>query len=165
MDSYNWHLLTLTTKWRPFRHPFVLNGTVKNLLGKSLLDNQKKDVFIKLVRDLYADDVTISFDSINEGIQFYEISKSCLLKGQFALRKQITNDQNVQLFIDAKENENFLQNGTYLKVLGLHCFTENDTFEYNFTDIIILAEVLPTAKSNILKISAIFYGHQEWFHQ
>ena len=134
---------------------------VKNLLGKSLLDNQKKDVFIKLVIDLYADDVTISFDSINEGIQFYEIFKSCLLKGQFALWKQITNDQNVQLFIDAKENENILQNGTYRKVLGFHCFTENDTFEYNFTDIIILAEVLPTAKSNILKISAIFYGHQE----
>lgn len=49
-------------------------------------------------------------------------------------------------------------------MLGLHRFTENDTFEYNFTDIVRLdyftrlAELLPTAKSNILKISAMFYG-------
>lgn len=73
-DSYNWLVLALATNWRLFRHPFALNGTVKNLLRDFILDNQKKDV-------------TASFDSITEGIRFYEISKSCLLKGQFTLRK------------------------------------------------------------------------------
>ena len=103
--------------------PFVLNGTVKIHLEKFLSDNQNKDVIIKLLRDLYVDHVTSSFDSIKEGIQFYEISESCLLKGQFASRKWITNDQKLQRFIDAKENENIVENGTYRKVLGLHWFT------------------------------------------
>ena len=51
-----------------------------------------------------------------------------------------------------KENENIVQNGTHLKVLGLHWFTKRDSFEYNFTDINILAEELPITKRNILKI-------------
>ena len=59
--------------------PPVLNRTVKAQLEKFLSDNQKKDVIIKLLRDLFVD-VTTSFDSINEGIHFYEISKSRLLK-------------------------------------------------------------------------------------
>ena len=83
----------------------------KTHLEKFLSDNQKKYVIIKLLRDSYVDYVTISFDSINEGIQFFEISKSCLLKGQFVLRKWITNEQKLQLFIDAKENENIVKNG------------------------------------------------------
>ena len=80
-----------------------------------------------------------------------------MLKGQFALRKWITNDQTLQRFVDAKENENIIENGTYLKVLGLHGCTENDSFEYDFTDIIKLAEELPTPKRNILRISVMFY--------
>ena len=100
--------------------PFILNRTVKIHLDKVLSDNQKKDVIIILLTDLYADHVTTSFDSINEGIQFYEISKSCLLKGQFALRKLVTNYQKLQLFIDAKENENIAQNGNYRKLLGFY---------------------------------------------
>ena len=67
-----------------------------------------------------------------------------MLKGQFALRKWVTNDQELQVFIDAKEKENIVENGTYRKVLGLHWFTENGSFEYNFTDIIKLPEELPT---------------------
>ena len=59
--------------------PSVLNRTIKAQLEKFLSDNQKKDVIIKLLRDLFLD-VTTSFDSINEGIHFYEISKSRLLK-------------------------------------------------------------------------------------
>ena len=80
-----------------------------------------------------------------------------MLKDQFALRKWITNDQTLQSFVDAKENENIIENGTYLKVLGLHGCTENDSFEYDFTDIIKLAEELPTTKRNILRISVMFY--------
>ena len=63
--------------------PFFVNGTIQFYLEKFLSDNQKKVVIIKLFRKLYFDVIT-SFHSINEGIQFYEISKLCLLKGQFA---------------------------------------------------------------------------------
>ena len=42
-------------------------------------------------------------------------------------------------------------------MLGLHWFTENDSFEYNFTNNIKLEKELPTTKGNILKISAMFY--------
>ena len=63
----------------------------------------------------------------------------------------------MQRSICAKENENIVENSTYWKVLGLHWFTENDSFDYNFTGIIKLAEELPTIQRNILWISAMFY--------
>ena len=63
----------------------------------------------------------------------------------------------LQRFIDANETENIVENGTYRKVLGLHWFIENDSFEYDFTDSIKSAEELPTAKRNILSFSAMFY--------
>ena len=96
---------------------FSFKWTHKNSLRKFLWDNQKKDVIIKLLSDLYVDDARTSFDSINTSIQFYEISKSCLLEGHFALRKWVTNDRKLQVFMDAKENENTVQNGIYRKVL------------------------------------------------
>ena len=65
----------------PKSSPFVLNGTIQFYLEKFLSDNQRKVVIIKLFRNLYFDDVITSFHSINEGIQFYETSKLCLLKG------------------------------------------------------------------------------------
>ena len=82
-----------------------------------------------------------------------------MLKGQFAFRKWITNDQKLQLFIDVKENENIVQNSTYGKVLGLHWFTENDSFKYNFTNITNLGEELPTTTRNILKSALCFTSH------
>ena len=35
------------------------------------------------------------------------------LKGQFALRKWVINDQKLQTFIEAKENENIVQNSYF----------------------------------------------------
>ena len=54
--------------------------TAKINLEKFLSDKQKKDINIKLLIDLYVDDVKFSFYIINDGIQFYEISKLYLLK-------------------------------------------------------------------------------------
>ena len=126
-------------------------------MEKFLLDNQKKGVLIKLLRDFFVD-VTTSFDSINEGTHFCEISKLSLLKGLFALQKWVINDQKLQLFIDTNENKNIAQNGiVYRKVLKLHWFAESHSFEYNFIGIIKLAKELPATSRSILKIIAMFY--------
>ena len=83
--------------------PFALNGTVKIHLEK-FNDEQKRKVIIKLLGDLYAHDVTSSVNDTKEGIKFYETSKSCLLSGKFDLRKWVTNEENLQTFINPKEH-------------------------------------------------------------
>ena len=89
--------------FRLISSPFVLNGTEK-FIWKSFSRITKRKVLLLNYSETYMfrmlqpvlivlmkvpsfDDVTTSFDSINEGIRFYGISKSCLSKGQFALRK------------------------------------------------------------------------------
>ena len=84
--------------------PFVLNGTVKIHLEKFINDEQKRKVIIKLLRDLYVDDITSSVNDAKEEIKFYETSKSCLLSGKFDLRKWVTNEENLQTFINPKEH-------------------------------------------------------------
>ena len=64
---------------------------------------------------------------------------------------------NIATFYRCKGNWNIVGNGAYRKVSGLHWFTENDSFEYDFTDSIKSAEELPTTKRNILRFSAMFY--------
>ena len=41
----------------------------------------------KLLRDLYVDDSTTSFNSFNQGVEFYAMTKECLSNGGFDLRK------------------------------------------------------------------------------
>ena len=84
--------------------PFVLNVTVKIHLEKFMNDVQKRKVIIKLLRDLYVDDAMPSINDTKEGIKFYETSKSCLLSGKFDLRKCVTNNENLQTFINSKEH-------------------------------------------------------------
>ena len=88
----------------PSSSPYDLNGTVKIHLEKFINDEQKKKVIIKLLGDLYVDDVTSSVNDTKEKIKFYETSKSCLLSGKFDLRKWVTNEENLQTLINPKEH-------------------------------------------------------------
>ena len=144
--------------------PFVLNITVKIHLEKFMNDAQKRKVIIKLLRDLYIDDVMSSINDAKEGIKFYETSKSCLLSGKFDLRKCVTNNENLQTFINSKEhsiNPPSIIDKTW-KVLGLNWSTKNDEFIYDMKGIVDLAEELKPTKRNILKISAMFYDPLRW---
>ena len=59
---------------------------------------------LKLLRDLYADDSTTSFHSLNQGVEFYTIAKKCLSNGGFDLRKWATNHPKLRDYINSISN-------------------------------------------------------------
>ena len=59
------------------------------------------EVISKLQRDLYVDDPTTSVKSVDEGINYYEKSKTYMKNGiGFNLRKWATNDPELRSFIN-----------------------------------------------------------------
>ena len=138
--------------------PFILNGTFRIHLQKYLRDEHNKEIIQKLIGELYVDDVTSSLNNEIEGQQFYEIAKSCLTSASFELRKWVTNDDKLQQYFNYKEsNGNLTTNNTNRKVLSLTWCTENDTFVFDFKNLVTLAENLKPTKRNMLRISAMFY--------
>lgn len=140
--------------------PFLLNATLKNHLS-NFLSNGDKFYVEKLMENLYVDDLTNTFDTIQECIEFYKISKSSLIKANFTLRKWATNDVELKEFI-AKE-ENLTQHTTndahtdYRKVLGINWDLSKDEFVFEFMDIIKIAESLPITKRTVVKIGGMFF--------
>ena len=72
--------------------PFLLNATLQHHLSKYLLIADISFYIEKLMRDLYVDDSTNSFDEVHECQRFFEISKTCLAAANFNLRKWATNN-------------------------------------------------------------------------
>ena len=138
--------------------PFILNETFRIHLQKYLRDEHNKEIIQKLIGELYVDDVTSSLNNEIEGQQFYEIAKSCLTSASFELRKWVTNDDKLQQYFNYKEsNGNLTTNNTNRKVLSLTWCTENDTFVFDFKNLVTLAENLKPTKRNMLRVSAMFY--------
>ena len=110
----------------------------------------------KLLRDLYVDDATTSFNDVKSALTFYDQSKSCLSSASFNLRKWATNDKSLQIEIDKLEGIQS-SNEIYRKVLGLAWNLQEDTFVFTLRDIASEARLLPNTKRNILKIAAMFF--------
>ena len=62
------------------------------------------DVVKKLILNLYVDDSTNSFDTVETVMEFYEESRSCLKEANFDLRKWAANSFELKNFIDSNEN-------------------------------------------------------------
>ena len=60
-------------------------------------------MYRKILRDLYVDDSTTSFNSFNQGVEFYTIAKKCLSNGGFDLRKWATDDPKLRDYISNHE--------------------------------------------------------------
>ena len=153
--------------------PFLLNGTIKIHVSKYLPVPHYTDIVKKLLLNLYVDDSTNSFDTIETAIEFYEKSKSCLKEANFELRKWATNSFEMKKLIDSNENnsrskmdisesETYVENlfgssSVYRKVLGLNWDTGADDFIFDFENICRTAEKLDVTKRNILRIAAVFF--------
>ena len=152
---------------------FLLNGTIKIHVSKYLPVPHYTDIVKKLLLNLYVDDSTNSFDTIETAIEFYEKSKSCLKEANFELRKWATNSFEMKKLIDSNENnsrskmdisesETYAENlfgssSVYRKVLGLNWDTGADDFIFDFENICGTAEKLDATKRNILRIAAMFF--------
>ena len=67
--------------------PFLLNGTIKIHVSKYLPVPHYTDVVKKLILNLYVDDSTNSFDTVETAMEFYKKAKSCLKEASLDLRK------------------------------------------------------------------------------
>ena len=152
--------------------PFFLNGTIKIHVSKCSVPHYT-DVVKKLLLNLYVDDSTNSFDTIETAIEFYEESKSCLKEANFELRKWATNSFEMKKFIDSSDNnsrskmdisesETYVENlfgssSVYRKVLRLNWDTSPDDFIFDFENIWRTAEKLDVTKRNVLRTAAMFF--------
>ena len=73
--------------------PFLLNGTVRLHLEKYLPLTDYTETVRQLLLNLYVDDISNSFNSIEQSFDFYKISENCLLGANFQLRKWATKDK------------------------------------------------------------------------
>ena len=80
--------------------PFLLNATLQHHLSKYLPIADISVYIEKLMRDLYVDDSTNSFDEVHECQRFFEISKTCLAAANFNLRKWATNNPDLRNVIN-----------------------------------------------------------------
>ena len=109
----------------------------------------------RFIEDLYVDDTTTGFDSVQEVIDFYEKSMSIMSAAGFCLKKWVSNDVNLQSYFNEKEGTG-TENVTR-KVLGIEWDIRSDEFVFTFVEILALARSLRPTKRNILKIAATFF--------
>ena len=95
----------------------------------------------QLLLNLYVDDLSNSFNNVEDSFKFYEVSKKCLAEASFKLHKWATNsDELVKLIKLHKSDTTEMHNadgeiyvkdslgigGTYRKVLGVNWNTTTD---------------------------------------
>ena len=154
--------------------PFLMNGTISGHVSQDIVNEvHNVEVLKKLLRNLYVDDSTTSFNSFNQGVEFYIIAKKRLSNGGFDLRKWATNDPKLRDYInnheqslessEISENElTYVENelgvsDNYRKVLGLNWNIDKDIFVFEFSDIAESGLGLVYTERNSLKISASFF--------
>ena len=91
--------------------PFLLGATIKSHLTKYIVAKITVVALKKLLWDMYADDVTTSFCTMEEGLEFYFESEKCLKEGGFALRKWNCNNKELMDKVCVEENENSYEQG------------------------------------------------------
>ena len=77
----------LRVVFRVTSSPFLLGATIKSHVTKYILAQTVVVALKKILRDMYVDDVSTSFRTMEEGLEFYFESKKCLKEGRFELRK------------------------------------------------------------------------------
>ena len=81
--------------------PFLLNGTIRYHLQK--YRERWEQFVVKFLRDLYVDDSTSVFNTVQEGYEFYEKAKTIMNDAGFELRKWASNSPELMNLINNKE--------------------------------------------------------------
>ena len=84
--------------------PFLLNDRISSHVSQDIVNEiLNAEVLKKLLRDLYVDDSTTSFNLFNQGVEFYTMAKKCLSSGGFDPQKWATNDPKLRDYINNHE--------------------------------------------------------------
>ena len=84
--------------------PFLQNGTIRHHCRN--YSEAEQALLERFLEDLYVDDSTTGIESVEEGVKFYEFSKSLISKGGFELRKWLSNSKELMDYINLKEDSN-----------------------------------------------------------
>ena len=80
--------------------PFLLNGTLKVHLEKFIpIESYSKSIQQSLL-NLYVNDLSNSFNNVEDSFKFYEVSKKCLAEGSFKLHISATNSDELAKLIN-----------------------------------------------------------------
>ena len=127
----------------------------------------------QLLLNLYVDDLSNSFNNVEDSFKFYEVSKKCLAEASFQLHKWATNNDELAKLIKLDESdttkmhkaddETYVKDSlgnsyTYWRVLGVNWNTTTNKFVFEFSNTINIAPKLNINKRNIMKVSAIFFN-------
>ena len=85
--------------------PFLLNGTLKVYLEKFMpIENYSK--FIQqLLLNLYIEDLSNSFNNVEDLFKFYEVSEKCLAEASFILHKWATKNDELAKLLKLNESD------------------------------------------------------------
>lgn len=150
--------------------PFLLNGTIRQHLEK--YRDRYPDVIERLSEDLYVDDTTTGWNSVEEGKKFFKVAMEVMDDAGLELRKWMSNNNELQQFFErGKECEKIISDDTTFakeqvngetkngrnKVLGLEWDRDYDCLVFDFTDFIARSKSIQPTKRNILSLSASIY--------
>ena len=146
--------------------PFLLNEALKVHLEKFIPIESYSKFIQQLLLNLYVDDLSNSFNNVEDSFKFYEVSRKCLAQASFKLHKWATNNDELAKLIKLNENDAIEMykaddeiyvkdslgiSGTYRKILVVNWNTTAGKFVLEFSDIINIASKLNVTKRNILK--------------
>ena len=158
--------------------PSLLGQTIRHHISQYETEHPK---VVKILRSLYADDMSCGGESATEAIEIYKQAKDIMLKGSFNLRKWQSNDETVITEIRKLENEaisarvnhsnnkskiaeddeSFSQfvignpsNGGTSTVLGVHWDSKSDKLFFDLCNLVSYAKSLPSTKRSVLKLAA-----------
>ena len=146
--------------------PFLLNGTLKVHLEKFIPIESYSKFIQQLLLNLYVDDLSNSFNDVEDSFKFYEVSKKCLAQASFKLYKCATNNDELAklkklneydaIEMHKADDEIYVKgslgiSGTCRKILVVNWNTTASKFVLEFSDIINIASKLNVTKRNMLK--------------
>ena len=139
--------------------PFLLNATI----DVHLKSYQSKNYQLaqNLLNNLYVDDVASGVSSVEDGIQFFKFTNSCMRDGGFQLRKWCSNSDRLNAYFSDEESTGDAamkdDDPVVRYVLGLKWNVNTDTFVFSFEEIIKCTRDESWSKRSILKAGARFY--------
>ncbi len=136
--------------------PSILGETIRLHVAKH--ENEYPEVS-KILKRLYADDLSCGADTKEEAIQIYREAKEIMLKGSFNLRKWQCNDKEVLREIDSLEKQHQVSeipqvSENHAKVLGVSWNHLKDMLFYDQRGVIDFAQTLKPTKRSVLQLAA-----------
>jgi len=105
------------------------------------------------------DDLISGCDNFEEGKIFVQRAREILSKAGLELRKWVTNDPKLRIFIESCKTVSCTNSGSENRkqVLGLDWDTVSDEFLFGFDKFVKKCDGIFLTKRNILSVAASFY--------